>query len=428
MKTYPPQVALAIVVANMVGTGVFTSLGFQLMSLSSPLTILTLWVVGGLCALCGALCYAELGTRHTASGGEYHFLSTLVHPYAGFLSGLISATVGFAAPVALAALTFGSYLSAGGVPLDPRLTATTLIALLVAMHIRTRRNSAAGQVGLTVLKLALIVLFIGLALLNTPAYSEQLFENNHLEMVEVMSSETAIALIYVTYAYSGWNAATYVLGELDDAQKHLPWVLVGGCSLVALLYVALNSVFLAAAPIDELRGEVEIAYIVADHIMGSTGAVVVSIILAGILISTVSAMILAGPRALQRLGEDYPRFAVLSRRNADGLPTPAILSLGGLALLFLWSATFEQILLIAGLLMAVNTLVTVGALFISRHRDRGVSVYRRFTMPFYPWPALIFLAITGWTVLYSALVFPNQVVATVIALMLGIPLYRWARR
>lgn len=427
MKTFPPQVALAIVVANMVGTGVFTSLGFQLLSLSDTRLILLLWAVGGLCALCGALCYAELGVRHPESGGEYHFLSVLVHPYAGFVSGLVSATVGFAAPVALAALTFGNYLKAGGLPLEPRVTATGLIALLVLLHARTRRDSASGQVWLTALKLALIALFIVLALVNTPAYSQQLFTDQPIPWGEVLSSEAAIALIYVTYAYSGWNAATYILGELDNPARHLPWVLAGGCGLVALLYIALNGVFLAAAPVEELRGEVEIAYIVADHILGSTGAVVVSLILAGILISTVSAMILAGPRALQRLGEDYPRFSLLGRRNTDGLPAPAISVLGGLALVFLWSATFEQILIVAGLLMAVNTLVTVAALFISRRRDRGVTATGRFTMPLYPWPALVFLGVTGWTVLYSALAFPNQVLAVGVALLLGVPLYRWAR-
>ena len=427
MKAYAPKVAFAIVVANMVGTGVFTSLGFQLLSLSDTRLILLLWAVGGLCALCGALCYAELGVRHPESGGEYHFLSVLVHPYAGFVSGLVSATVGFAAPVALAALTFGNYLKAGGLPLEPRVTATGLIALLVLLHARTRRDSASGQVWLTALKLALIALFIVLALVNTPAYSQQLFTGQPIPWSEALTSEAAIALIYVTYAYSGWNAATYILGELDNPARHLPWVLAGGCGLVALLYVALNGVFLAAAPVDELRGEVEIAYIVADHILGSTGAVVVSLILAGILISTVSAMILAGPRALQRLGEDYPRFSLLGRRNTDGLPAPAISVLGGLALVFLWSATFEQILIVAGLLMAVNTLVTVAALFISRRRDQGAVETGGFTMPLYPWPALVFLGVTGWTVLYSALAFPNQVLAVAVALLLGVPLYRWAR-
>ena len=427
MKSYAPRVAFAIVVANMVGTGVFTSLGFQLLSLSDTRLILLLWAVGGLCALCGALCYAELGVRHPESGGEYHFLSVLVHPYAGFVSGLVSATVGFAAPVALAALTFGNYLKAGGLPLEPRVTATGLIALLVLLHARTRRDSASGQVWLTALKLTLIALFIVLALVNTPAYSQQLFTGQPIPWGEALTSEAAIALIYVTYAYSGWNAATYILGELDNPARHLPWVLAGGCGLVALLYVALNGVFLAAAPVDELRGEVEIAYIVADHILGSTGAVVVSLILAGILISTVSAMILAGPRALQRLGEDYPRFSLLGRRNTDGLPAPAISVLGGLALVFLWSATFEQILIVAGLLMAVNTLVTVAALFISRRRDQGAVATGRFTMPLYPLPALVFLGVTGWTVLYSALAFPNQVLAVAVALLLGVPLYRWAR-
>jgi len=393
MKLYAPKVAFAIVVANMVGTGVFTSLGFQLLGLSDTRVILLLWLIGGICALCGALCYAELGVRHPDSGGEYHFLTELIHPYAGFISGFVSATVGFAAPIALAALTFGSYLQAGLLPVDPKLSATALIVALVVIHTRTRRESSAGQVYLT-----------------------------------MISNEAAIALIYVTYAYSGWNAATYVLGEMEDPRRHLPRVLLAGCGFVTLLYLALNAVFLISAPVDAMRGEVEIGYVVAGYLLGNTGASVVAVILAGVLISTVSAMVLAGPRALMRLGVDYPRFKWLGALNDDGLPKNAVMFMGIIALVFLWSSTFEQILIFAGLLMAANTFITVVALFISRKRTQGQLDRSLYTMPLYPLPALLFLGITGWTLIYSAVSFPTQVGVFAIALIAGWPLYRWARQ
>ena len=427
MKLYAPKVAFAVVVANMVGTGVFTSLGFQLLGLSDTRVILLLWLIGGICALCGALCYAELGVRHPESGGEYHFLTELVHPYAGFISGFVSATVGFAAPIALAALTFGSYLQAGFLPVDPQWSATALIIGLVVVHTRTRRESSAGQVYLTALKLLLITGFIGLALLNSPGFVGQLFNSTPLSTADMLSNEAAVALIYVTYAYSGWNAATYVLGEMEDPRRHLPRVLLAGCGFVTLLYLALNAVFLISAPVETMRGEVEIGYVVAGYLLGDTGATIVAVILAGVLISTVSAMVLAGPRALMRLGGDYPRFKWLGTLSDDGLPKNAVIFMGGIALLFLWSSTFEQILIFAGLLMAANTFVTVIALFISRRKFRRPLDDSLYQMPLYPLPALIFLGITGWTLAYSAFSFPTQVAVFAAALIAGWPLYRWAR-
>jgi APA family basic amino acid/polyamine antiporter len=422
MRHYPPKVALAIVIANMIGTGVFTSLGFQLLAISSTTTILFLWFLGGICALCGALCYAELGSRHPASGGEYHFLTELIHPYAGFVSGVVSATVGFAAPIALAALTFGSYLEAAGAPVDAQWLATVLIVVLVAIHTRTHAESSAGQYYFTALKIVLIGFFILLALYQKPSYLDQI-ELSGAFFGELFSGEVAIALIYVTYAFSGWNAATYILGEMENPKRDLPRVLLLGCTIVALLYLALNAVFLMSAPISALRGEVEIGYVVARYLMGEQGALIVSIVLAGILISTVSAMVLAGPRALQRLGGDYRQFGFLGKLNAAGIPKNAIVILSGIALVFLWTSTFEQILIAAGLLMALNTFVTVLAVFISRRRVESAALGSSFAMPLYPLPALIFLLITGWTVIYTAVQFPVQVVAVVSLLVLGYPLF-----
>lgn len=427
-KGYSVNVATAVVIANMVGTGVFTSLGFQLLAIDSTGAIIWLWVLGGMCALCGAVCYAELGAHHVGSGGEYHFLSELIHPYAGFLSGGVSATVGFAAPIALAALTFGAYLATAFPGAPPKITATLLILAMVVIHTRTYRESSRGQVLLTILKLALIVLFILTAWLAGSQYPQQLQLSSLMDIREVATGAGAVALIYVTYAYSGWNAATYILGELEAPQRDLPRALVVGCAVVTLIYVLLNTVFLTSAPVNDLSGEVEIAYIVADEVLGPEGAFVVSLLLSGILISTVSAMVMAGPRALQRLGEDYAGLRWLGSTNAHGLPRNAILVMGMVAVIFLWTSTFEQILLFAGLVMATNTLFTVMAVFVSRARRNGETYPPVFTIPFYPLPAIIFLSITGWTVLYTAVQYPLQLALTVGLVAIGYPLFRLLQR
>ena len=428
MRSYSVQVATAVVVANMVGTGVFTSLGFQLLAIESTGAILWLWVLGGLCALCGALCYAELGAHHTASGGEYHFLTELIHPYAGFLSGCVSATVGFAAPIALASLTFGIYLATAFPALPPKITATTLIVLMVLIHTRTYRESSSGQYVLTLLKLLLIAAFVLTAFATGSDFSHQVTGASLLNAGEILSGAGAIALIYVTYAYSGWNAATYILGELEHPQRDLPRALIVGCALVTVLYVLLNTAFLTSASISSMTGEVEIAFIVAETVLGESGAFIVSLLLSGVLISTVSAMIMAGPRALQRLGQDYRGLAWLGKTNEGGLPANAIVFMGLVALGFLWTSTFEQILLFAGLVMAANTFFTVVAVFVSRRRRMSLPPDGSiFTMPWYPLPALIFLAITGWTVLYTAMQYPVQLLVTAAVIAVGYPFFQRIR-
>jgi APA family basic amino acid/polyamine antiporter len=192
-----------------------------------------------------------------------------------------------------------------------------------------------------------------------------------------------------------------------------------------MLYVLLNIAFLTSASISSMTGEVEIAFIVAETVLGESGAFIVSLLLSGVLISTVSAMIMAGPRALQRLGQDYRGFAWLGKTNEGGLPSNAIVFMGLVALVFLWTSTFEQILLFAGLVMAANTFVTVVAVFVSRRRRAsGRGDGSVFNMPWYPVPALIFLAITGWTVLYTAVQYPVQLLVTATVIALGYPFFQ----
>ena len=390
----------------MIGTGVFTSLGFQLVDIQSAPVIMMLWVIGGLSALCGALSYAELGAALPRSGGEYHFLTEIYHPCAGFISGWVSATVGFAAPTALAALTFGSYLNSSGLGVEPVWLATVAIVALTAAHCSTHRNSGDAQTGLTVLKLLLIVGFSVAALAFSPVESQARFSWDGAAVGTMSSGAFAVSLIYVNYAYSGWNAATYISGELASPQRSLPWVLGISTTVVAALYCLLNFVFLSVAPMEAMVGKVEIGVIAAEFAFGSALGTLMGVLLALLLISTISAMILAGPRVLHRIGQDYPRFSKLAKANQDGIPVTAILVQSGTALLFLWTASFEQILIFSGATMALNTFATVLGLFVLRRQRPDIN--RPFRVSFYPVTPLIFLGITGWTLAYVVIQRPIE--------------------
>ena len=382
----------------MIGTGVFTSLGFQLIDIQSAPVIMMLWLIGGLSALCGALSYAELGAALPRSGGEYHFLTEIYHPCAGFISGWVSATVGFAAPTALAALTFGSYLNSSGLEVNPAWLATAAIIALTVAHCSTHRHSGGTQTLFTVLKLTLIVVFSLAALTFSPMERQATFTWNAEDATLLGSGTFAISLIYVTYAYSGWNAATYISSELAAPQRSLPLVLGVSTMLVTALYCLLNFVFLTVAPMDAMAGKVEVGVIAAEVVFGKTIGTAMGLLLALLLISTISAMILAGPRVLHRIGQDYPRFARLARENHDGIPVTAILLQSVTALLFLWTASFEQILVFSGATMALNTFATVLGLFVLRWQRPQLS--RPFRVTLYPITPLIFLTVTGCTLAY----------------------------
>lgn len=425
LSHYPPKVAAAVVMANMIGTGVFTSLGFQLVDIQSASVIMMLWLVGGVSALCGALSYAELGAALPKSGGEYHFLNEIYHPCAGFISGWVSATVGFAAPTALAALTFGSYLNSSGLKIDPLWLATLAIVALTAAHCTNHQRSGETQTGFTALKILLIVGFSLAAITLSPAESPVEFLWTPDTTIAMGSSAFAVSLIYVNYAYSGWNAATYISGELANPQRSLPWVLGVSTTVVAALYCLLNFVFLSVAPIEAMAGKVEVGVIAARYAFGAELGVFMGALLALLLISTISAMILAGPRVLSRIGQDYPRFAALARENQDGIPVTAIALQSGVALLFLWTASFEQILIFSGATMALNTFATVAGLFVLRWRQP--SLKRPFRVSLYPVTPLVFLAITGWTLVYIVLQRPIEALISGVIIASGAVFYLLSR-
>ena len=390
----------------MVGTGVFTSLGFPLLGIQSPFVLMMLWFIGGVTALCGALTYAELGANLPRSGGEYNFLSRLYHPCAGFISGWVSATVGFAAPVALAAMTFAAYLSAVFPDLDRTLIAVALVLVLTLAHCLSRRASSNVQQIFTALKLLLILLFCAIIFIwgNSPQHLN--FSPQPGDQKLLFSGAFAIALIYVNYAYTGWNAATYVTGELDNPQRNLPIVLAVGTGLVLMLYLLLNYTFLSAAPISSMEGKLEIGVVVADAALGGSAGKVMGAVLAVLLISTVSAMTMAGPRVLQMIGEDFSLFSKLAACNHQGIPVNAVVFQGLLATFFIVSATFESVLIFSSFVLAINTLFSVLGVFVLRFKKLNISGAYKTTA--YPIAPIIYLSVTLWTLTYVLISKPTE--------------------
>ena len=396
--SFSQRTAIAVVIANMIGTGVFTSLGFQLVNIQSGFVILMLWLVGGLTALCGALTYAELGSCLPRSGGEYNFLSQIYHPGAGFVSGWISASIGFAAPTALAAITFGTYFSSVFPEFSPTWLAVGLVVVLTAIHATTRRASGGTQRAFTFLKVLLIVVFCALAWGLSAGQTEVSFLPSSGDGALLTSGAFAVALIYVNYAYTGWNAATYVIDEIERPRETLSGILIIGTAVVLVLYLMLNFTFLYVAPIDALVGRIEIGFVAAQHVFGDAGAAIMGIALALLLVSTVSAMTLAGPRVLQVIGQDFAVFRAFATTNTYGVPYVAILFQSALALAFIATASFESILVFAGFTLGVNTVFTVGGVFVLRWRRP--SLERPYRIPLFPVPPLVYLTVTGWTLAY----------------------------
>ncbi len=417
--------AASIVVANMIGTGVFTSLGFQLVDLQSTFPLLMLWVLGGIAAFCGAITYAELGAAMPRSGGEYTFLGRIYHPGAGFVSGWISATIGFAAPTALAAITFGAYLSAVFPGLPETALAVVLVVALSGIHATTHRNSGALQSSFTSVKVVLILAFCAAALFMTPDPQPVALVPASGDAGLVFGGGFAVSLIYVSYAYTGWNAVTYLTSELDDVPRQLPWILGGGTALVLVLYVGLNYAFLRAAPMSEMVGQVEVGYIAATHIFGPLGADIMGVALALLLVSTVSAMVVAGPRVLHVIGEDYRPFRWLSKTNEDGIPTTAIFTQAAIAIVFIVTASFESILVFSGFVLGLNSLLTVAGVFVLRIKEPDLPrPYRTWAYPITP---IVYLSLTVWTLTYLALDRPSEAGVAFALIAAGTVVYLWAR-
>ena len=395
----------AIVIANMVGTGVFTSLGFQVMGIQSGFALLMLWLVGGLIALCGAVSYAELASAMPRSGGEYHYLSKIYHPALGFLSGWVSATVGFAAPTALAALALGQYAKSVWPGLHPQWLSVAVVLVLTLVHGSSTRVGSRLQIIITALKVAVLVVFIGAGMVVGEGQPIS-FRPDAAGWQALLSPAFAVSLVYVSYAYSGWNAAVYVTGEIENPKRNLSRILLVGTATVLLLYVGLNYVFLRSTPMTELVSgakaifpqPLEVGFVAATALFGPAIGRLMGGVIAVLLVSTISSMIFAGPRIVQTMGEDIPALRFLAPKSRAGIPVRALLLQTGITLLFILKPGFQAVLVYAGFVLNLFTFLTVLGLFVLRARQPDLPrPYRAWGYPVTP---LIFLGLSGWTLAF----------------------------
>lgn len=416
--------ATSITIANMVGTGVFTSLGFQVLDIRSGFALLLLWILGGVLALCGALAYGELAAALPRSGGEYNFLGRIYHPAVGFVGGWISATVGFAAPIALAALAFGEYL-AHVVPVPPLVSAFVVVLATTAFHLRDLRLAGAFQNAFTVFKIALILVFL-VGALASGQRSGMSFAPSAVDLDAVLSAPFGISLLFVMYAYAGWNASTYIVDEVRDPLRTVPRSLALGTGLVLLLYVGLNGAFLWTTPIELLEtSEVTVGHTVASHVFGAAGGRWMSGLLSIALISVISAMVWAGPRVLQTIGRDLPPFRGLARTNAAGIPARAILLQTAIVcVLLLWS--FKNVLIFTQFILAASSALTVGGVYWLRRKAPDLP--RPYRTWGYPWTPALFLLISAAAMVYALRAQPVESLAGLALALAGLPIYYWSVR
>jgi basic amino acid/polyamine antiporter, APA family len=396
-KTISPLTATCIVVANMIGTGIFTSLGFQVGDLPTGFAIMAVWAVGGVCALCGALSYAELGAALPRSGGEYNFLREIYHPSVGFLAGWLSATVGFAAPVAIAAMAFSAYFSEVVPGLNQLVLSLAVATICTLVLLRDLRLGSAFQNGSTILKVVLVLVIIGAGLWvkQTQPIS---FLPAKGDGALILSAPFAVSLYWVMYAYSGWNASTYIVGEVRNPSRTIPLSVGLGTVVVMVLYLVMNAVFLRTTPAAEMMGEKQVAFIAGAHIFGPAGAKVMASFICLGLISTISAMMWIGPRITAAMGEDLRLLAPLARRNARGIPVTAILVQFGIVVLLLRTATFQTAVNYIQFSLTLCSTLTVLGVFVLRWRQPNLPrPYRAWGYPVTP---AIFLAISIWMLVH----------------------------
>jgi len=412
--------ACSIVIANIIGTGIFTSLGFQLADIQSGFALLMLWVVGGIAALCGALCYGELSTALPRSGGEYHFLSKIYHPALGFMAGFISATVGFAAPIALAAMAFGKYFEGVFGVGSPIILSFVIVWVVALFHLINLRVGSAFQNLSTLVKLLLIGAFIAAGFFVHPKQPIA-FLPARSDAISIFGAPFAVALVYVMYSYSGWNAAAYITGEIKRPERNVPRSLFVGTVTVIVIYALLNAIFLATTPTEELKGQLDVALIAGKHIFGSAGGRIAGAVICLGLISSISSMTWIGPRVGMSMGEDHWLLRLLGRKNRDGIPVNAMILQLLIVNLLLLTRSFELVVVYIQFSLLLCSLLAVLGVIVLRATQPALP--RPYRVWAYPLPPLAFAAVTIWMMIYLLRSNTAQSLAALATMLVGFLLY-----
>lgn len=437
--------ATAVVIANMIGTGIFTITGFMTADIHSPLLILGLWIAGGVIALMGAFAVAELGAMLPFAGGDYIFCLHSYGPFWAFMSGWISLLVGFSAPIAAAALGIVEYLGFYFPALSPmsvtptfvgpmkvylswsHLLAIFFICLLAGFHYTGLRTSRIVQNSITAVKVTFIISIITLGFLFGTGSWEHFITNPDIVNSSSVLPKTAVSLIFIMFAYSGWNAAAYIAGEIRNPEKVIPRSLILGTSIVAVLYILLNVIYFYALPIDKMTNVVRIGAEALSALFGAKVANLTNVIFVVSMTGCLSAMVFIGPRVYYAMAKDNLFFK--SFRNVHPkfqTPGTAIILQAIWSSLLVISGTFDQLLVYAGFILTVFISLTVGAVYVLRFKRPDLP--RPYKTWGYPVTPAIFLLTCIWTIFYTIAGRPWESILGLLTVVLGVPFYLYFTR
>ncbi len=446
MKTSAPKQAVstfpaaALVISNMIGTGVFTSLGFQILGFDGALkgnvfALVMLWLIGGALALCGALCYAELATALPRSGGEYNFLSRIYHPVVGFCTGLCSASIGFAAPIAINAQVFGQYLCSAFpdlakiAPHSPQhvqqAIALLLVVLVTGAHLRSLRFTGYFQATTTAMTVLLIVAFVIFGFSTAPAQPVS-FTPHATDWPLMMTGAFGTSLVWVMYSYSGWNAASYIVEEVRNPAKALPRALILGTTFVTILYVAVNCVFLYTTPLASLgQAKLDVANVAGTHIFGEIGARFVSGLICIGLIANVSGMMWVGSRVTEAIGTTYPALGLLGKTSETRVPYIALIYQFAVIVVLLFCKPDNVVNFVGSVLLFWSLLAVLGVIVL---RFREPNLHRPYRTWGYPFTPIIFATITIFCLVQNSQLHLRETIIGAATVLIGIPIYLWVSR
>ena len=427
-QKYTKSVAISLVIANMIGTGVFTSLGFQIGPLGgSGFAILFLWLIGGIIALSGAFSYAEIGTMIKGSGGEYNYLGRIYHPALGFISGFVSLILGFAAAIGAVSMGVGEYFSPVVGDANPKIIAIGVIIFLSGIHLLGVKKGGNFQNFMTYFKLLLIFFFC-----VSPFFID--FESTNINFTPqegdwqiIGSSAFAMSLAWIMFAYSGWNASTYIAGNMENPKRNLPFSLLVGTIVVSILYLFLNGTFLSVGPLTEMTASeangfnVDVGNVAANTLFGNKLGLVFASLFSLALLSSVSAMIISGPRVLERIGQDYPALNKVAIKNKAGAPALAIFIQAAIAVIFVFLTSFQELIIFIAVTLTIFALLTVIGIYIMRIKEPNTErPYKTWGYPFSP---LIFIIASLWMLFFFVKDKPLSILFALAFIFVGLILY-----
>ncbi|MGV0956378.1 APC family permease [Empedobacter falsenii] len=415
------KTAAALVISNMIGTGVFTSLGYQISDLKNTTSILLLWLIGGFLALIGAFIYSELASKFKQSGGDYIYLSRTFHPVFGYLSSWISLFVGFSAPISLAALAMGKYLNVFGLDLGKEFAIAMILIVAVFQSFSLNLSSKFQNI-FTILKVVFIIVLIALGFYFAPAVEPNAVLFDSTWKNELLLPAFATSLVYVTFAYTGWNSASYIVEEIEQPKRNLPKALFIGVIFVTISYVLLNYVFLKHSSSEALVGQENVANISFGNLLGNN-VKWVSCFIALQLIATISGYLWIGSRLTQATARENKLWNFMAKENKNRIPVRAIWVHTAISILLIFSGDFEVIFTYTSFVLQIlATLAVCTAFFIKQ--DQLTIIKSKF---FYVLPA-IFLAFSLYICYFVLMQKPKESLFGLGIIALGIVLFYFDKR